>query len=118
MLWYSFPSLEQCLFCGFGSDTCRLLKIDDSTLNEERLDYAQLSISICILTELNVVEDLWIDGRKFSIRIIVDPEFGLAIDVRMVEYEDDHNMSVGVETVCMHDEEPLVEAVMNQMCDD
>jgi len=113
-----FQAWNNVFFVGLTSIHDRLLKFDDSTLDKERLDYARLLISTSILKELNVVEDLWIDARKFSICIIVDPEFDLADDVCMVEYEDDHNNSVGFEPVGMHDEEPLVETIMNQMYDD
>jgi len=68
----------------------RLLKIDDQTLNKNRMDYARFMISTSIVKEFNLVENICIDGRMYHIRLIGDLEFGLVEDACLVEYEDDH----------------------------
>lgn len=48
------------------------------------MDYARLLISTSIVKELNLVENLCIDGRIYPIRLIEDLEFGLAEDACLV----------------------------------
>lgn len=68
----------------------RLLKIDDCTINKDRMDYARFLIATPLLKEINVSEE-WIDGQMIPIRIIEDVDFGFAEDACLVECEDDNN---------------------------
>jgi hypothetical protein len=95
----------------------RLLKIDDCTTNKDRLDYARFLISTPSLKEINVIEEVWIDGRMFPIRIIEDVEFGFAEDACLVEYEDDNDSQCSVPEGFQEDE-PIVDALVQQLKDD
>jgi len=58
------------LFLELAATQGRLLKIDDNTINKERMNYARFLIDTPLLNELNVVENVWIYGRLYPIRII------------------------------------------------
>jgi len=92
----------------------RLLKVDECSVNKVRLDYARLFITTSSVKEINGVEDFYIDGTKFSIRLVEDLEFGLAEDACLVEYETD-NVSNCSEPAGMNDNEPLVDILVDQL---
>jgi len=48
------------------------------------LNYARFFVTTNILQELNVVEEFWIDGKKFSICIVENLEFDIANDACLV----------------------------------
>jgi len=91
-----------------------LLKIDECTINKVRLDYARFLISTHSLKEIKVTEEVWIDGRMFSIRIIEDVEFGFAEDACLVDGEDDNNSQCSAPEGFQEDD-PLVEALVQQL---
>ena len=64
-------------FLELASTRGRLLKIDDTTVNKEKLDYARFLIATFELKELNYVVQFLIDGRVYPIRVIEDLEFVL-----------------------------------------
>jgi len=68
----------------------RLLKTDDCTINRDMMNYARFLVATPLLKEINVTEEVWIDGNFFPIRIIEDIEFGFAEDACLVECEDDN----------------------------
>jgi len=69
------------------------------------------------LKEINVTEEVWIDERMFSIRIIEDVEFGFDEDACLVDGEDDNNSQCSVPEGFQEDD-PLVEAFVQQLKDD
>jgi hypothetical protein len=103
-----------CFFALLASFKGRLLKVDECSVNKVRLDYARLVITTSSFKEINVVEDFYIDGTKFSIRLVEDLEFGLAEDACLVEYEAD-NVSNCSEPAGMNDNEPLVDTLVDQL---
>ena len=52
-------------FLELASTRCRLLKIDDVTVNKERMDFARFLIATHELKELNYVVHFMIDGRRY-----------------------------------------------------
>jgi len=94
-----------------------LLQIDDCTINKYRMDYARFLIATPMLKEINVTEDVWIDGRSSPISIIEDVEFGFAEDACLVEYENDNNSQCSISEGFKEDE-PLVDALVKQIHDD
>ena len=94
-----------------------LLKIDDFTINKDRMDYARLLVATPLLKEINVIEEVWIDGKKFPIRIIEDIKFGFAKDACLVECEDDNNSQCSIPEGFKEDE-PIVDALVQQIHDD
>jgi len=92
----------------------RLLKIDECTSDRVRLDYARHLITTRLLGEINNVDEFWIDGKKFMIWFAEDLEFGLDEDVCLVEYEDEKGSHCS-ESVCLQEDEPLVENLVNQI---
>ena len=63
----------------------KLLNNDNQTLHKEMFDCARLLITTKIVKELNILEDIWVDGQKYLIQIVEDLEFGLVEDACMVE---------------------------------
>jgi hypothetical protein len=80
-------------------------------------DFARLLITTKILKKLNVLEDIWVIGHKYTIQIIEDLEFGLVEDACTVEYEDDHQL-MHCKLLCVNDDEPLVETLVSQLNQD
>ena len=104
-------------FLELASSDGRLLKIDEVTINKEKMDFARLLIATSDLKELNDVVNFWIDGRVYPIRVIEDLEFGFAVDACLSEFEAD-NKSQCSAPGCFQEEEPLVDALVQQLKDD
>nr|ABN08666.1 RNA-binding region RNP-1 (RNA recognition motif) [Medicago truncatula] len=109
--WNDIFFLELAATCG------RLLKIDDVTVNKDRMDYARFLIATPDLKELNYVAQFVIDGRLYPIRFIEDLEFGLAEDACLAEFEDDNNSQCSVPE-CMPQDEPLIDALVHHIQED
>jgi hypothetical protein len=88
--------------------------VDECTVNKVRLDYARLFLTTSQFSEINGVQKLYVDGVPFSVRLVEDLEFGLAEDACLVEYEAD-NASHCSEPVCMQDDVPLVDTLVDQL---
>jgi len=104
-------------FTDLSSFFGRLLKIDDQTLNKNKMDYARLLIFTSIVKELNSFENICIADRIYPIRLIEDLEFGLADDACLVENEDHHKSSCSKLDYVQNDE-PVVDTFVNQLKDD
>jgi len=103
-------------FLELASTRGRLLKIDDATVKKEKMDYARFLIATSDLKELNYVVHFLIDGKVYPIRFIEDLEFAFADDACLTEFEDDKSLSSIPE--CIHEDEPLVDALVQHMQDD
>ena len=104
-------------FLELASSRGRLLKIEDATVNKDRLDFARFLIATPELKELNFVVNFLIEGREYPIRVIEDLEFGFAVDACLAEYEDDIRSRCSG-PVGLQEEEPLVDAIVQHMHDD
>ena len=104
-------------FLELASSDGRLLKIDEVTINKEKMDFARLLIATSDLKELNDVVNFWIDGRVYPIRVIEDVEFGFAVDACLSEFEADNKSQCSAPD-CFQEEEPLVDALVQQLKDD
>jgi len=81
------------------------------------MDYTRFLVATPLLKEINVTEEVWIDGQIFPIRIIDDIEFGFAEYVCFVECEDDNKSQCSIPEVLKEDE-PIVDALVKQMHED
>jgi hypothetical protein len=110
---YGVPlhSWNDIFFLELASTRGRLLKIDDVTVNKEKMDFARFLIATSELKELNYVVHFMIDGRVYPIRFIEDLEFGFADDACLAEYEDDNKSNCSA-PVGMQEDEPLVDAIV------
>ncbi|GAU18424.1 hypothetical protein TSUD_203130 [Trifolium subterraneum] len=95
----------------------RLLKIDECTSNKSRMDYARFKIATPSLKEINVTFQVLIDNRLTSIRLIEDIDFKFASDACLVTCNSDNNSVCSAHTR-FQDEEPLVDAFVQQIHDD
>jgi len=95
----------------------RLLRIDDVTINKDRMDFARFLVATSELKELNVVVKFLIDGRVFPIHFIEKLKFGFTEDACLVEFEADNKFECSTPD-CMQEEEPLVDALVQQLKDD
>lgn len=91
-------------FLELASTRGRLLKIDDDTVNKDRMAYACFLIATSELKELNYVPHFVIDGRVYPIRFIEDLDFGLADDACLAEVEDDNRSQCSVPGCVAQDE--------------
>jgi len=81
------------------------------------MDFARLLIAASDLQELNDVVDFWIDGRVYPIHVIKDLDFGFAVDACLSEFEVDNKSQCSTPN-CFQEEEPLVDALVQQLKDD
>ncbi|GAU44846.1 hypothetical protein TSUD_400470 [Trifolium subterraneum] len=95
----------------------RLLKIFECTSNKSRMDYARFMIATPSLKEINVTFQVLIDNRLTSIRLIEDIDFEFASDACLVACDSDNNSVCSAHTR-FQDEEPLVNAFVQQIHDD
>jgi len=95
----------------------RLLKIDDCNINKDMMDYARFLVATPLLKEIDVTEEVWIDGKMFPICVIEDVEFGFVEDACLVECEDDNNLQCLVPKGFKEDE-PTVDTLVKQIYDD
>ncbi|GAU44567.1 hypothetical protein TSUD_367230 [Trifolium subterraneum] len=95
----------------------RLLKIDDVTSNKERMDYAHLLLAIPLVKEVNTTVQVLINNKMTNIKICEDLDHGYGTDACLVECGDD-NRSLCSGHTHMHDEEPMVDALVHQLQED
>lgn len=81
------------------------------------MDYPRFLIATPLLKEINVFEEVWIDGQMIPIRIIEDVDFGFVEDACLFECEDDNNSKHSVPE-CLKEDEPIVDALVQQIHDD
>lgn len=87
-------------------DRGHLLRVDDITVEKERLDYARVLVSKCSLDILNLSTSLVIDGVLFKLKIIEELGFSLGEDACLLD-EDvnsvEENSGMGVNHVDVGD---------------
>jgi len=59
----------------------RFIKVDSCTSNLESLDFARILISTELLDTINVVENILINDKNYSIKIVEGTEYGFGCDV-------------------------------------
>ncbi|GAU41532.1 hypothetical protein TSUD_140630 [Trifolium subterraneum] len=95
----------------------RLLKIEESTVNRERMDFASILIATSSVKEINVTIKVLIDNVMTDIHIIEDVGFGLASDACLLEIEEDNNSQFSSHTG-MPEAAPLVDDFVQKLHDD
>jgi len=103
-------------FLEFISSSCgRLLKIDPCTTNLERLDFARILVSTECLDTINVVENIFIDDKHFSIKIVEEIEAVFARDVCFEEEVSDSASEFSEHLDELNIDESIVDALVQDL---
>lgn len=103
-------------FFEFISSSCgRMLKIDPCTTNLERLDCARILVSTECLDTINAVENILIDDKHYSIKIVEELEAGCARDVCFEEEFFDSASEFSEHVDELNIDEPIVDALVQDL---
>lgn len=84
-------------------------------VNLERLDFARILISMELLDTINVVENILIDDKHYSIKIVEDIEPGFARDVCLDDKALDSTSEFSEQLGDFDNTEPIVEALVHEL---
>ncbi|AES70132.1 DUF4283 domain protein [Medicago truncatula] len=103
-------------FLEFISSSCgRMLKIDPCTTNLERLDFARILVSTECLDTINAVENILIDDKHYSIKIVEEIAAGFARDVCFEEEASDSASEFSEHFDELNIDEPIVDVLVQDL---
>ncbi|GAU46155.1 hypothetical protein TSUD_401590 [Trifolium subterraneum] len=101
-------------FAEIAESQGRLLKVDECTLNKDRMDFARILIATPSLQDLNFTISVQIEDKVVCLHIVEEQGSVLAEDACLFECAEDIDSQFSVRTGVQEDE-PIVDAFVDQL---